>query len=377
MFSSSNKVEIFTEKNAYQPGETIKGYVETKVFTKQAVKGIYISIHGTEKTVIIEKISKTVPLEGEELNTAMRIRLQENSKQNSYQNNSPFTKKVKVESVTNNQRDIINLKSMLNNFRGVIDIGEYNIPFEIILPNILPNSFAKETIEKKNHGEIVYLLFAEVSVVDTFSFNWKCEQNITIFNNTMIPCRPASFSAYDLKVTTCCFSQGNFDTSISIDGDVFSPGDHITGILKVKSKCSKKLSCSVSLKRHLLFKTKITCEDFRTISSFPLPDVENGADVSLPFKIPIPRTLIHASHQSDFISCCYSVEYSFKCGFNYFDDGPTVTIRHPCEKTITSINIDSNTDSIKIVDSDVSVGDLPPAYSRGDEDVKFREEKNK
>lgn len=301
MFSSSNKVEIYTEKLAYQPGETIRGTVVTKVVSKQAVKGIYLYIEGSEKTKII---TTTHLGNGRTIKTASR---QENL--------------------------LINNKYLINDFVGQIDVGEYSIPFEIKLPNVLPNSFPRVTFCNEHYGEIKYTLKAEVEVSGTFSYNWKFENEFIVYNPTRISSAAASFSGKGEKITSCCcVNQGTFDASITINGDVYGPGDVISGNLNVVSDCSKKLKCQVGLRRQITLSTGQSFSSTDLIAKTTLPSIVKKGKLFTPFSITIPSTDLHTNHESDLISCQYSVVYSIGYGwFSTVQNGPLIVMKHHCE----------------------------------------------
>lgn len=380
MFSSSNKLEIYTEKPAYQPGETIKGTVVTKVVSKQAVKGIYLTIEGMERTKITkEKLVKLLKDDGQNsifdttdniIGDRQKIFLSSPppSRHNNNDNQESF-----IEDVSRSENIIIRSKYLINDFVGKIDVGQYSIPFEIKLPNILRSSFEKNLIGKNrsDYGEVVYSLKAEVAVKNTFAFNWGSDIPITIYNRTRIPSRPATFEEHDVKLAnTCCFcNQGTYDTSITVNGDVFSPGDRITGTINVTSKAKKRLTCSVKLIRYLKYNTKETSEEHVVVGKCQLPDIRKECGtISTSFSITIPKTGIPASYQSNLISCYYLVIYSVSSGWSHLNEnGPIITMKHFYE---TFFNESSSLNNNPIVSTD-----LPPVYSSDKDNNSIFDEK--
>lgn len=333
MFSS---VTVNPEKLAYKPGETIRGTVVTKVVAKEAVKGIYLTIEGREKTKIY----------------IVRRDYNGNSTRQS----------------SRGENYVINNKYLINDFIGDIDVGVYTIPFKIKLPSNLPNTFPREYIGSDEYGEVLYKLQAEVVVPGIFSSNWKNECFITIYKTTIDISRPVSHSDMNEKETSfCCCDEGTFTPSISAIGSVFSPGDIIVGNAEVTSKCNKKLKFSVGIMRILAYFTdESSSSSTKLITKIKMPDVPKGGKIALPFTISVPTSIMNTNHSSSLIKCHYSIVYSIGSGwFPTIENGPLITIRHPAElmdsipPSMPATNIGNNQKD-KNDDYDDS---LPPAYS--------------
>ena len=132
--------------------------------------------------------------------------------------------------------------------------GQHRIPFSLILPAELPGSFHYNSCGL--HARIIYQLEAEVTVPGLLRRNLRsdaCELRLLQFPcSTVMPLQVIR----ELPVSSfVCLAQGSLEVAISLDKNMYSPGDAISIKLAIdSSQCFKDLqSIQVSLQRTLRF----------------------------------------------------------------------------------------------------------------------------
>ncbi len=143
---------------------------------------------------------------------------------------------------------------MLQQRQKILLRGQHRIPFSLLLPAELPGSFHYNSCGL--HARIIYQLEAEITIPGLLRKNLHsdgCELKLLQFpRSAVMPLQVIR----EMRVSSfLCLAQGSLEIAISLDKNIYSPGDSINIKLAIdNSQCFKSLqSIQISLRRILRF----------------------------------------------------------------------------------------------------------------------------
>lgn len=221
--------------------------------------------------------------------------------------------------------------------RKVLLRGQHRIPFSMVLPVDLPGSFHFNSCGL--HARIFYQLDAEISVSGLLRRNLRsdsCELKLLQFPQADV--MPLQIVRELPVASFVCLAQGCLEVAISLDKNIYTPGDLINIKLAIdSSQCFKSIqSVQVSLHRILRFGNPDTSQhrtEFRTLdkcksTKLRLESRQDGIIYRrTSLRVP-PNTPL--SLQGRLIECRYELEFKIKADWSW----PVATkVRIPVEET--------------------------------------------
>lgn len=264
-------LNIELEKQNYLPGETVKGNLT--VVLEKAIKArkIEVKLEGREYTVINR--------ESDRASSAWNWVSQLAIPSGSGQAGSTF------------HSDNVILEASMNAWASSsvesLGPGEFTYPFEFVLPvNAIPSMGSSFTYTIPDHaaekgitrtipnllpGSIVYSVMAKIDVPRAIDPKAQAAVNVNLIPRSDIASRALG--------SRLSIDEGNVCVEASVDKDVFTPGDTITGKITFRKEPSENVrAVEVALRFILMTVAQGQIETFEQacdVITFPIPSDEN------------------------------------------------------------------------------------------------------
>jgi len=289
-------VFIRTNKPGYTAGEAVDGTVYINVTEPFKCHGVYLDLKAEERAWMHRRITKTREVgEGEDKHYETYY------EDCDYSNNGLLFKAHQL--------------IMQVGGDGTLQPGQYEIPFQFVLPDTVPGSFYEEKFSWGSvpqngdyFAEIVYSLDCLIDVAGFMSRDIRSTSYIQV--NPTVPdnIEPVMVERNQTVYSCCCFPQGDIFMRTYPNEAVYRPGDRIKLNLEIDNQSQQRVTkVDVKLLRHITLNLRGPYERIDTLRNGASPF---SAEYGDPYNRRVfGNNMIHSwTHRQTHVMCQTSFE---------------------------------------------------------------------
>lgn len=198
---------------------------------------------------------------------------------------------------------------------GLLHRGHYLLPFRLALPANIPSSFHFQSCGL--HGRIIYFLEVDVSVPGILKKNLKSEAvEVGIRQLTKDAIMPMQIVDELALQSFWCTAGAFIELAISLDKNIYAPGDRISLKFALNSPASSKIkNLQILLTRHIRIGPLDRCRrEEKLMGRVNTGRISSSIERRTIFTIPEDGTL---SVNGKLIECSYELKFKIKADWCY------------------------------------------------------------
>jgi hypothetical protein len=215
------------------------------------------------------------------------------------------------------EHEFFKQKIVISSFPAVYNPGTYSYPFEYALPPTLPGAFHMERYSslfvENLEATIKYKFKATLDVGGFLAKDLKTTTSIVVHEQLTQTIQPSHDSTTQNVNFLCCFNKGSCDLAVSMDKNVYFPGETAQIMCQINNRSQVDISAMrCRLYQDITVTLRHGPETFkREIARLEFPGVTAGTSVSQPQPLPLVPNVegfVTPSTHGMIVRCDYRVE---------------------------------------------------------------------